>query len=323
MVRFAVLAGGIALWLLPAMPALADEPDCTPRLLSQMPLIAEPDGRYAVDVHIDGAAHRMLLATTDIHTMLFRDFVAAADLKQRELPERKNFYTFGGKAEGIATVDTLSIAGSNANGVQALVTRGAYRDDAEVVGTLGADLLSNFDVDFDFKGGKFNLYESNLCDGKPVYWPGHTIDLAFGGDEGFGVPMTLDGKDLLVTFDTLTPHARMRFDVANELFGLSESSAGIEPRGTDEEDRPRFKYTFGTLTAPGLSLAKPVVLLHGRSTDDHCDNKRHSRGGPVLGMHSFHTCYSDGDMQIGLKDLNATHLYIAYKAKRLYFAIAN
>ncbi len=52
-------------------------------------------------------------------------------------------YAFGGKGIGYTVADSLSIAGNTANGVQALIVKSSYGPDAQVVGTLGADLLSN------------------------------------------------------------------------------------------------------------------------------------------------------------------------------------
>ncbi|MEI9992343.1 MAG: hypothetical protein WDM86_20190 [Rhizomicrobium sp.] len=321
MSKASILAAGVFALILQATGALAD--DCTPKLLSSLPLIAEPDGRYAIEVAVNGAPHRILLATTDIHTMFFQDFTENAGMRQHELPERKFFYGFGGKAVGYTVADTVSIAGNTANAVQALVIKSGYRPDGAVVGTLGADLLSNFDVDIDFTAGRLSLYANNPCDGKPVYWSKTYTDLAFEGDTGFAVPMSLDGKTVAVAIDPLVPHSAMRFDVANQLFGLDEKSPGIEEAGTGEDGHARYRYAFGALSSDGVSIARPVVVLHGLPQGEPCDGKRRGRSGPVQGMTAYRTCHSDGDMQVGMLDLKATHLYMAYKARRVYFSVAS
>jgi len=192
-----------------------------------------------------------------------------------------------------------------------------------VVGTLGADLLSNFDLDIDFKADKLSLYASNPCDGKPVYWASRYADLAFSGAEGFAVPMTLDGKTLDVSLDTLVPHSEMRMDVANEYFGLTESSPGLVQTGTSREHRPIYRYTFGALAADGVSISKPVIALQGYSDGEHCNGKRHSGPGPVQGMVRFHICHNEGELDLGMQDLRPTHMYIAYKARRVYLTVAS
>src|ERR1700744_2956847 len=37
-------------------------------------------------------------------------------------------------------------------------------------GVLGADLLSHFDVDFDFGANKLNLFQPSSCGDRAVYW---------------------------------------------------------------------------------------------------------------------------------------------------------
>jgi len=319
-----IFAGAAFALILQTAAAAADDADCTPKLLSSLPLIAESDGRYAVDVAIDGAPHRLLLATTSAHSVFFQDFTEGAGLHQHELPERKTFYVLQSKAVGIAVADTLSIAGNTANNVQALVIKNSYAPDAQVVGALGADLLSGFDVDIDFKGAKVNLYAANPCEGKPVYWSKTYTDLAFDGDAGFSVPMTLDGKTLAVRIDTLIPHSQMRMDIANEYFGLTEASPGIVQTGIDDTNHlPVYRYPFGALAAGGLAISKPAIALEGYADAEHCDGKRHSDFGPVPGTHRFHTCHNGGDMSLGMLDLKPTHMYIAYRARRVYLSVAS
>ncbi len=166
--KTAILAGGVLSLLLQAAPALAD--DCTPKLISALDMIDEPDGRIAVAVGLGGAQHRLLIATTSPHSELFQAAVTAAGFRQSNLPDSKSFDYFGGHAVGYATVEGLTLGSARGGTVQVLVTPGGYPPDPEVVGTLGADLLGNFDVELNFQTHRINLFASNPCDGKGVYW---------------------------------------------------------------------------------------------------------------------------------------------------------
>ncbi len=110
--------------------------------------------------------------------------------------------------------------------------------------------------------------------------------------------MTLDGKTLAVSLDTLAPHSGMRLDVANEYFGLTESSPGIVQAGYGQEHRPVYHYTFGALTADGVSIAKPVVALEGYADQEHCNGQRHTDNGPVMGTVRVRICHDEGDMNL-------------------------
>ncbi|HEY4942992.1 MAG TPA: hypothetical protein VII56_16305 [Rhizomicrobium sp.] len=321
--RATVLAGGVLSLLLIVAPALAD--DCTPKLLTQLDMIDEPDGRVAVAVGLAGAQHRMLIGTSSMHSELFAPAAAAAGYRTLHLSERQSFDIFGGHASGYAEVDSMTLGTVRGGDVKMLVTPGPYDGDAGVVGVLASDLLGNFEVDLDFKQHKVNLFASNPCDDKRVYWAAQYATLAMDGDGGrMTTTMLLDGKPVQVALDPLATEMRLKFDVAKRLFGLDPTTPGVTPIGERDDGRPTYRYPFASLRADGFAIDKPPIVLFGDPNALSCNGSPHPRLGAVLAdIYSIHTCWSPGDLSIGNRRLRLMHLYFAYKARKIYFTAAD
>ena len=318
MMKTAILAAGVLALLLPFGAAWADTADCTPKLITSLEMIDEPDGRVAIKVTMAGGEHRMLLATSAAHSELFQPFVSTTEFRQFNLPDRKHFYRLGGVAVGYANVDALMLGTASGAAMQMLVSPGPYASDAQVVGVLGADVLANFDLDLDFKGHRVNLFSSNPCDGKQVYWAANYSQLALIADGRIATPMVLNGKTLNVDLDTLAPTLTMRFDVANTVFGLDASSPGLVPADS-ENGQPAYHYPFDTLTASGIDIAKPDVVLVGNPHATLCNGQVHHHLSTVSNQIIGSRCYDGGELTMGMSQLRTMHLYFAYKAHKLYF----
>jgi hypothetical protein len=316
--KTAILAGGVLSLLLQAGPALAD--DCTPKLVSALDMIDEPDGRVAVQVGLGGAPHRLLIATTNSHSELFQAAVTAAGFRQSNLPDSKSFDYFGGHAVGYATVDGLTLGSARGGTVQVLVTPGSYAPDPEVAGTLAADLLGNFDVELNFQSHRINLFASNPCDGKQVYWSSAPSALAMTPN-ALTVPMTLDGKEVQVGLDTLVVGFSMHFNTARALFGLDTSSPAVR-QVAERGDGGVYRHRFARLNAGAIDINNPGIALIGDPNEPVCDGKARTRLDPTLGVVEL-TCRNGGDLAMGTRPLRHLHLYFAYKARKVYFTLAN
>jgi hypothetical protein len=315
----AILAGGVLSLLLQIGPALAD--DCTPRLISALDMIDEPDGRIAVKVGLGATQQRLLIATSNAHSELFQPAVTAAGFRQSHLPDNRSFEYFGGHAVGYATVDSMTLGSARGGAVQVLVTPGSYTADPLVAGTLAADLLGNFDVELNFQTHRINLFASNPCDGKQVYWSSAPSELTIT-ENALSVPMTLDGKEVQVEMDTLALGLNMRFSTAKALFGLGTASPAITPI-SQRGDSDAFRHLFARLNAGVIDINHPNVVLIGDPNAPLCDGKARLRLGEMSGDLVEKTCRSGGDLAMGVRPLRHLHLYFAYKARKIYFTLAN
>jgi hypothetical protein len=221
----------------------------------------------------------------------------------------------------------MTLGAMHGGKVDMLVTPGPYAADPDVAGVLGVDLLGNFDVELDFAAHKVNLFTSGTCAAGPG--PAFTALKMDMGDPAsdsratyrFTTTMMLDGQPLAVAIDTLATAMRLKFDVAKARFGLTESAPGVTPlpaRG--DSDRKAYAYPFKSLTASGISIDNPRIVLTGDSDAVPCNGATHPRLGALPGMHGSFTCRSVGDMTLGVHWMRKMHWYFAYKAGTIYFA---
>ncbi len=312
---FSVLAGA----------AYAEPAACKLNQIAAMDMIREPDGAIAVAAGVNGAQHRFLVQTAGSHSVLLHGFADSAQIPQKAINERTEFYTFRGKATKFGNVDNLTLGSGTANGLNIIIAPGSYSDDPEVVGVLGIDLLANFDVEFDFAAGRINLFSGDHCPGLGAYWAARYAELPIDLQD-LGKPTAtwmLDSQPVTVTFSTDATGSSMPFNVAKSKFGLDVNSPGLEPAGTDAEGRPVYQYRFKLLTAEGVTINNPLVRLHGAPDDELCTGGTRMMRSHIPGVLEPVRCTGMGDLALGLRELSKLHLYFAFKQNKLYFTAAD
>src|SRR5258708_24636576 len=99
-------------------------------------------------------------------------------------------------------------------------------------GTLAPDVLRAYDAEFDFAGGKFNLYKQNPC--MPAEWTnGPHVEIPFKLDESGHITLTveLDGKDVSTSLDTGSSLSVLRLESAEATFGFDDRSQLLKLAG--------------------------------------------------------------------------------------------
>lgn len=174
-------------------------------------------------------------------------------------------------------------------------------------GMIAPDVLSKYEVEFDFANGKFNLFSRDHCEGKMVYWtrePYAAIDFTIESRSGHIVfPVTLDGHRLAAVLDTSSMRSVLGLEAAQRTFSIGESSPGFESRPS-EGSVPEWRYPFKTLTLDGVTVNNPDLHLISNT-----ENRIASFDTPRL--------------IIGMGVLRQLHLFISYHEKRLYVTPAS
>ena len=317
------IASAIALAFSALMGAAhADSSACKLSRIAEFDMIREPDEKIAVAVSLNGAQHRMLLATSNINSAVLRDFADSTHVPQKHLDRNVHLYTWGGEAITYGTIDNLTLGSGTGGSLRMIVAPGSYPADPDVVGMLGTDILGNFDVEFDFAAAKVRLFSNDHCPNMGAYWAAKYAELPIDLGQ-LGKPLsqwTLDGQPVTVSFDTGAAHSIMPMTVAKEKFGLDTGSPGVEAVGNDADGLPVYRHRFRSLTADGIAVNNPLVALYdSRSKQERCDGK--TRFGHR--WHQTTTCYGQGDLSLGLQELSKLHLYFAYKGKVIYFTAAD
>src|SRR5262249_38061454 len=137
----------------------------------------------------------------------------------------------------------------------------------EIAGLLGADILSNYDVELDFGADKMTLLSPDHCPGKVIYWNPQAvavvpIQVTRGGDIVF--PVTLDGKPVNATLDTGASDTVVNLGFAESTFGIGPTSPDVKAIDTLEHShgsavlRTHFKtLTFGDDANGSITVGNP------------------------------------------------------------------
>jgi predicted aspartyl protease len=180
----------------------------------------------------------------------------------------------------------------------------------DVDGMIGPDILSRYDVEFDFGGKTFYLYKTHPCASHAVTWTSSYTVLPFTLTENghVRVAVTLDGQNADAILDTGAPVSVLSTHDANAMFRRNLNSPDVEPanpvsgpawgRGISAR---AYATTFKTLTIGGVTIPDPRMELVE---------------GPNFLGHDF------AILVLGTDVLSRFHLYIAYRQQKLYLSDA-
>ncbi|GAA0531095.1 hypothetical protein FHS83_002638 [Rhizomicrobium palustre] len=293
--------------------------DCKPTLTASFPMVHEPSGAVAATVEIDGAPHNMLIDVSSMNSFITQGFADSEKLTKRIINRQVTITTEFGMAKDYAFVRSLKLGHAEGGRMEMIVLPGNFRD-PELVGSLGMDILGNFGIEFDFAAAKINLLGG--CTDIGGYWAKQYAEVPFE-TKTLKKPMasfTLDGQPVNVTFSTVDQGSEISFRVAHDKFGLSKDSPGVKTVPASE--KPIYLYRFKELAAEGgVKVNNPLMRLKGEPDDARCDGHEHfghQGGGTVL-----ITCYSFGDVRLGLKALSQLHLYFDFPNKKLALTAAD
>jgi hypothetical protein len=192
-----------------------------------------------------------------------------------------------------------------------------------VDGLIAPDILSRYDVEFDFGDNIFSLFKPHPYADHAVYWTGSytVIPFTLTNDGHVRVPVTLDGQSAYAILDTGAPISILSMQDASRMFGLDQDSANIKAANTvsglwsnlhlapytsgvwntPSKTVSAYSYPFKTMILGGLSLTDPPIeLIQGRN---------------FLGRDS-------ASLLLGNDVLSRFHLTIAYGEQKLYVSDA-
>ncbi|MBI3677940.1 MAG: aspartyl protease family protein [Proteobacteria bacterium] len=300
--RALLFAGGV--FLVSLGPASAVE-QCDLKQAASLDMNTEPGGTISVPVTINNLPVLMLADTGSIESSITEDI--ADQLALRRSPAFLPMEMAGGVLfTQQAQADSFRIGTLNAAQFKLyVVPRGILGNNYS--GLLGPDIMSNYDIEIDFAGSKFNIFSQDHCPGRVVYWTrgGYAeVPMTVDTDWHITVPVKLDGADLNAVVDTGAEHTFMTMATAKRVLGITENDPRIEKlesislNGAKRTDA--FRYPFQSLTFKDISVQNPNVVIVQDS-------------GMKEGM---------PDIVLGVSVLRQLHVYIAYKEQKLYLTAA-
>lgn len=293
-------------------PAQAVPPrQCTLPELASLDMRTSPDGKFAVPVTLNGRQVYMLVDTGSIYSSITFETAAQLGLKRRWTP-------FGGAflnnvaINQYTALDSVEVGHLKSSAKWEMAVIPDQLTSESQAGLLGPDVLSGMDVEFDFFRGKLNFFRhENDCNSHVVYWthePYATLPIKIDRHSyHIDVEAQLDGKSVMVTFDTGASSSFMSLDAAEDLFGWNAKDPRLKSRGKESinggEETPLYTFPFGGLNFDGVVVSNPQITL---IPQDHFLRSRHY----------------DAVIVVGMSVLRQLHVYVDYQGEMLYLTSA-
>jgi predicted aspartyl protease len=174
------------------------------------------------------------------------------------------------------------------------VRRGAKPDD----GIIGADLLSDYDMEVSIPERQVRLWRTHNCGGDYVPWPGRhaSIPLRRTIGQRLFVPLAIDSVPLTAILDTGANATTLALGAAQEhrldVAGL-EADPKSTSRGVDGQALETYRHRFTTLTIGQEVFRNPTIL--------------------VSRLH-----LTQGEMLLGLDWLRQRRIWISWDSRQLF-----
>ncbi len=272
----AMLGATVLVWLLAAGPqAAAAAATCMRLRVAQVPL-RDDAGFLSVPASISGEPVRLMLDTGSEAGLITPEAARALRLDV-DRGARVSLQGTGGNqaALAVARASGLSVGSLQLDGVLLPVGAlpGAPRLHPPVVGFLGGDVLSRFDLDIDLPHGRLSFWRirtGSLACARPPAWKGGFRTLPLLPD-GVRVSLTvlLNGHPLSALLDT-GARSRVLSEAAARALGVAPSILASEPggvtSGVDMREQIYHWHRFATFSVGGETERGAVLTvapLHG------------------------------------------------------------
>ena len=299
--------------------------DCSLKQLASLPMTTLPDGEIAVPVKINGKDHLFGVTTVGPLPAISEDIVTQERMDTTQLPNGgyvafNSPFVDGGTSRATALASMhLQIGNWDAPSAQMAVIPG-WKGTSGVDGVIASSLLVNFDVEFDFKSARLNLYSPDHCPGKVVFWANEyaTAPLAQTPNGMTITQVALDGKVVNAGLDLGPTTAHLELDVASVLTGVPAGAlraTKIEPR--EGLSNGAWRYPFKALSIGGIAIENPQINL----IDGEFCKVPNTQWPPETGTLMKNLCAAD--LWLGQDELRKLHLYLSFKENKLYATAAD
>lgn len=303
----------LAFAVLPVWTALAADPPCNiPRkVYAHIDMSMDTEGSVVIPVTIGGKQMQMVVDTGGVVSMLTTRDEDALGLGRRAIGG-SSLQIYGKiRVKSYVHAPDMIIGRSELPAFDIMtIPDGLMPLDDD--GIIAPDLLSVFDVDFDFAKGKFSLFSQDHCPGMAAYWTDAPAKIPIRITKLNQIVLTLqlDGQDVLATIDTGSTNSEMSLEAAEKLFSFDLQSPLLK-RDANDHRFTSYHYPFKTLDMQGVSVSNPDLTL---ISDDESGMETSSSYWSVEN--------STPKIILGMNILRHLHLFIAYREKILYVTSA-
>jgi predicted aspartyl protease len=294
------IAAVAALWVAASLPAAADS-QCRLVRIASVDMTVEDGGRPEVPMKVGDKTLNMLIDTGGVMTTITDGTAESLGLHKQRIADEMETHMVGGvRLDHFVVAPQVELGGLKAQNFPFVVMP---NEGADMDGTIGPDILTQYDADFDFANAKFNLFSRDHCTGQVVYWtkdPYADIDIIVERSGHIKIPVTLDGHRLMALIDTGSWRSALSLETAKSVFGWKDQD--LKP--LEHSTSGARLHPFGTLSVQSLSVNNPDIVL-------------------LPDAYAHLGDFSSPDMLLGIGILHQLHLYISYRERKLYVTPAS
>ncbi|MBB2203523.1 aspartyl protease family protein [Gluconacetobacter takamatsuzukensis] len=252
------------------LSACADDGACTIASVGDLNVL-NTQGSPIVKATLNGHPVALIVDTGAVITSIWPQQIDRLGLEASS--RQVHLRGVGGETTGtIVTAHTLGLGSATASDVS-FVSVGTLLDghmigDRPIVGLLGADFLSNYDVVFDLPNHRVNLYDVHGCKGAIPHWTGAYYKVPINHD-GWDqtkiiVHVTLNGHGMDAILDSGAHRTLISTDDAAAA-GVRTSDLTGDRKGVgygiDDEKGTRFLHRFDSLELGPFRFSNPVLTV--------------------------------------------------------------
>ena len=324
---------GAAAFFIGFMPlTLSAAEQCGPlKRITSVDTVTGPAGYMLVPVKIGDAQRLMLFDTGGSLSSIAP--TAVSDLHIPTYDSRMKIVGVTGTVSArSAVIPSITIGNIESKRAQYMVLPNDLLRGLSASGAVAGILAPapGVDIDLDFAAHKLSFFSTDHCDGKVVYWPATAVAVVpmrvaglQPGAPGFStehiiIPVTLDGKQLDALIDTGSTGNVLKLRIAEEIFGVDVKAPDVQPLGQlgKNASAQTYRKRFGTLSFEGVTVTNPVMdLIPDEQTRALGDERR-------TGTLTRPVDRGLPDLIIGMPVLSKTHIYIAYRERKVYITAA-
>lgn len=283
--------------------------DCTLKLLSSLDLLDSPAGLPVVAVTFNGRPAKMILDTGAYWSGIVPSAAEGLKIKSLKYLGIGMVGAGGGVMRTAVIGSRLQLGRLDFAKADFFIFARDNKDDPDLIGNIGANILKLYDVEIDYAGRKVKIYSQDHCAGKVVTWPVEELaKIPFKLNEvgHISLPVALDGHDYRALLDTGATSSYLDKKAADGDFGLTaETATAMGASDTlDGKDLPTFYHRFAMLDLGGLEFRNPDLAFSTGQEEGGWGQER--MPSMILGMHQ----------------LRGLHFYIAYGERMIYASVA-
>jgi predicted aspartyl protease len=256
-------------------------------------------GGVTLPVVVDGVPTKMLVDTGGPVTLIGPDAVKQLGLRVLGIYGGEFMDVKGTALTKQVIIPSLQVGTMHISDLHAVIL--PWWKDPAVMGTLAADFLMHFDVEFDFAGEKMNLFSQDHCPGQVVYWthdPAAAIPIEIDPHGHVVANVTADGRAVKAILDTGASTSVIREGLARSALGVTPQTPGVVVMGERDGDKI-YRYTVKSLALGDIAFANAAITIVPES------------GSAMRRM-----------FLIGRPELKKLHLFVSYKERMIYATAA-